>query len=83
MRRSERGNSGTRLKVECGQETGQLDVSLYGPGGGSRCIKFGEHLITPIEFEALAGKKTRNWKINIKVEGKSIKNYFQKFLQGF
>lgn len=77
MRRSERGSSGTRLKVECGQETGQLDVSLYGPGGGSRCIKFGEHLITPIEFEALAGKKTRNWKVNIKVDGKPIKSLFE------
>ena len=73
MRASDRK---TRFEVVCGQETGLFDLTLFGPGGGSRCIQFGEHLITPIEFEALAGKKTRNWKTNLKVDGKPIKSYF-------
>ena len=66
--------------ITCGQEKGVFDLRLYGPGGGSRCIQFGEHLITPIEFEALAGRKGRNWKSNIKVEGQSLRNYFGKKL---
>ena len=74
MRASDRKK---RFEVVCGQETGLFDLTLFGPGGGSRCIQFGEHLITPIEFEALAGKKARNWKINLKVEGKPIKTYFE------
>ena len=66
--------------ITCGQEKGVFDLRLYGPGGGSRCIQFGEHLITPIEFEALAGRKGRNWKSNIKVDGQSLRNYFGKKL---
>ena len=74
MRASDRSK---RLEVVCGGEAGLLDPALYGPGGGSRCIQFGEHLLTPIEFEALAGKKTRNWKFNLKVDGKPIKALFE------
>ena len=66
-----------RLEVVCGGETGLLDPALFGPGGGSRCIQFGEHLITPIEFEALSGKKSRNWKFNLRVDGKPIKALFE------
>ena len=66
-----------RLEVLCGGEAGLLDPALYGPGGGSRCIQFGEHLITPIEFEALSGKKSRNWKLNLRVDGKPIKALFE------
>ena len=74
MRQSDRSR---RLDISCGAEKALFDVTLYGPGGGSRCIQFGEHLITPIEFEALAGRKARNWKINIKFEGKPIKSLFE------
>ena len=66
-----------RLEVLCGGEVGLFDPALFGPGGGSRCIQFGEHLITPIEFEALAGKKSRNWKFNLKIDGKPIKALFE------
>ena len=74
MRASDRKK---KFEVLCGKESGLFDITLFGPGGGSRCIQFGEHLITPIEFEALAGKKSRNWRTNIKVDGKPIKNYFE------
>ena len=74
MRVSDRSRT---FEVVCGGEAGLFQPAQYGPGGGSRCIQFGEHLITPIEFEALAGKKSRNWKLNLKVEGKPIKTLFE------
>jgi len=69
--------SPSQLRVHCGIETAIFDTSLYGPGGSSRCIKFGEHTITPIEFEALAGKKSVNWKVNIRTDGKPIRAQFE------
>jgi len=66
-----------QLLVHCGSENAIFDISLYGPGGSSRCVQFGEHVITPIEFEALAGKKCVNWKLNIKVDGKPIRTVFE------
>jgi len=66
-----------QLRVTCGIETAIFDISKYGPGGSSRCIKFGEHTITPIEFEALAGKKSVNWKVNIRIDGKPIRTQFE------
>eukprot|EP00092_Neocalanus_flemingeri_P011152 GFUD01012014.1.p1 GENE.GFUD01012014.1~~GFUD01012014.1.p1 ORF type:complete len:1088 (-),score=342.73 GFUD01012014.1:789-4052(-) len=68
---------GSTLKVDCGLENAIFDITLYGPGGSSRCIKFGEHMITPIEFEALAGKKNKNWKFNIRSDGKPLKTFFE------
>lgn len=65
------------IRVTCGIENAIFDTSLYGPGGSSRCIRFGEHVITPIELEALAGKKSVNWKMSIRVEGKPIKTLFE------
>merc|ERR1719427_1852844 len=82
MRSAEKRNKteekvlGTKIDVSCGWEDATFDISLFGPGGSSRCIKFGEHLITPIEFEALAGKKTKSWKTNIRFEGKPLKALF-------
>ena len=69
-----------KLVIECGLENAIFDISLYGPGGSSRCIRFGEnkeHIITPIEFEALAGKKTKNWKFNIRSNGRPLKTLFE------
>ena len=66
-----------QLLVHCGTENAIFDISLFGPGGSSRCIQFGEHVITPIEFEALAGKKSVNWKLNIRSDGKSLKTLFE------
>lgn len=66
-----------QLLVHCGSENAIFDLDLFGPGGSSRCIKFGEHVITPIEFEALAGKKSVNWKLNIRSDGKPLKTFFE------
>ena len=78
-KKSARGEklSPQQLLVHCGTENAIFDISLFGPGGSSRCIKFGEHVITPIEFEALAGKKSVNWKLNIRSDGKSLKTFFE------
>ena len=39
----------------------------FGPGGISRCLRLGDQFISPIEFEALAGKKSKAWKVNIRL----------------
>merc|ERR1712130_749466 len=60
----------SEIAVVCGAERGVFELTKFGPGGASRCIRLrtptGVQYVTPIEFEALGGKE-RNWKRNIRL----------------
>ncbi|XP_067316153.1 nuclear body protein SP140-like protein isoform X2 [Pseudorasbora parva] len=65
------------LPVTCGEKKALLDreaLRTYGRKN-SKCIKYRKQMITPYQYEEMAGKeKSKNWKISVLYQGRKIKD---------
>ena len=77
---SQAEDAGGGIDIVCGSLCSKLltrDLSC----GSSRCVSHGADLLTPCEFECLAGRSTsRNWKTSIRFRGKPLSNFLESYL---
>ncbi len=68
------------IEVCCGKEKGRLYLGKLGKAKGcksmEKCIEVKGKLLSPQDFEALAGKKARAWKKSIRHQNKPLSKFF-------